>query len=181
MNRSANRLRGAIKQNSIELIEATQNDKALLEECVNDLSYITEFTGWNEFSEDEAQDLLDHKELPQNGSKENDRVYIIKKEGIPVGYCKLYEGAMNDPNKVFLGYMGIMREYQKRGIGREVYRVLEEEIKNSKYTTIRLNVGTRNIEAFAFWIRNGYRKIVSVVKYDNGFMDINLEKEITYL
>ncbi len=77
MNRSANRLRGAIKQNSIELIEATQNDKALLEECVNDLSYITEFTGWNEFSEDEAQDLLDHKELPQNGSKENDR-YIYK-------------------------------------------------------------------------------------------------------
>ena len=75
--------------------------------------------------------------------------------------------------------MGIMKKYQKKGIGKEVYRLLEEEIKNNGYKTIRLNVGTKNIEAFAFWIRNGYRNIISVIKYENGFMDINLEKAMT--
>ena len=172
-------LHAKIKNNGIELIEATQKDKSILKECIKNLSYIAEYTGWYESSEDEAQDLLDHKELPKNGIKENDRVFIIKNNGEHVGYCKLYEGAMNDPYKVFLGYLGIKKEYQKKGIGREVYKVLEEEIRNIGYKTIRLNVGTRNIEAFAFWITNGYRNIVSVIKYKNGFMDINLEKEIT--
>ena len=179
MNQIVKPLHTAIKQKAIELIEATQNDKSVLEQCIKDLSYIVEYTGWDDYSEDEAQDVLDHKELPVNGSKENDRVYIIRKDGVYVGYCKLYEGAMNDPYKVFLGYMGIMRKYQKKGIGKEVYRVLEEEIKSNGYKTIRLNVGTRNIEALAFWIRNGYRSIVSVIKYENGYMDINLEKRLT--
>jgi len=179
MHQRVKPLHSAFKQNDIELIEATQEDKPFLEESINNLSYIAEYTGWYESSEDEAQDLLDHKELPKNGVKENDRVFIIKKNGDYVGYCKLYEGAMNDPYKVFLGYMGIMKNYQKKGIGREVYRVLEEEIKSSGYNVIRLNVGTRNIEALAFWIRNGYRNIVSEIKYENGFMDINLEKAIT--
>jgi ribosomal protein S18 acetylase RimI-like enzyme len=172
-------LHAAMKEGGIELIEATQKDKSLLEKCIKDLAYIAEYTGWYESSEDEAQDLIDHKELPKNGIKENDRVYIIKKDGEYVGYCKLYEGAMNDLYKVFLGYMGIMKKYQKKGIGKEVYRIIEEEIKNSGYKTIRLNVGTRNIEALAFWIRNGYRNIVSVIKYENGYMDINLEKAMT--
>jgi len=172
-------LHTAIKKGGIELIEATQKDKSIIEECIKDLAYIAEYTGWYESSEDEAQDLIDHKELPKNGIKENDRVYIIKNDGDYVGYCKLYEGAMNDPYKVFLGYMGIMKKNQKKSIGKEVYRILEEEIKDSGYKTIRLNVGTRNIEALAFWIRNGYRNIVSVIKYENGFMDINLEKAIT--
>ncbi|HEY9054251.1 MAG TPA: GNAT family N-acetyltransferase [Rectinemataceae bacterium] len=168
-----------IKKDQIEFIEATDNDKPFLETCIKDLQYIIEYTGWEESSEDEAKDLLDHVDLPKNGKKENDRLYIIKKEGLCLGYCKFYEGAMNDPFKIFLGYMGILKEYQKKGMGKEAYTVLEEEIKNNGYTVIRLNVGTRNIEALSFWIRNGYREIVSLIKYKNGYMDINLEKRLT--
>jgi ribosomal protein S18 acetylase RimI-like enzyme len=72
-----------------------------------------------------------------------------------------------------------MKEYQQEGNGTKAYAMLEEEIKKCRYKSIRLNVGTKNIPAMIFWIKNGYTKIVRYYPYENGFLDINLEKEIT--
>ena len=160
------------------LYEATQSDKQSLEACLRDFEYLYDFTGWKDDIVDEAQTLLDHKDLPKNGIKENDRVYIIQKNNVTIGYTKFYEGAFS-PDKIFLGFFGIMKEYQQEGNGTKAYAMLEEEIKKCRYKSIRLNVGTKNIPAMIFWIKNGYTKIVRYYPYKNGFLDINLEKEIT--
>ena len=171
-------LRKRIVNGEFTLYEATQSDKRSLEACLRDLEYLSDFTGWNDVIVDEAQTLLDHKDLPKNGIKENDRVYIIQRNNITIGYTKFYEGAFS-PDKIFLGFFGITKEYQREGNGAKAYAILEEEIKNCGYKSIRLNVGTKNIPAMIFWIKNGYTKIVRYYLYENGFLDINLEKEIT--
>ena len=170
--------RNRIVNGEFALYEATQGDKQFLEACIKDLEYLSDFTGWKDVIVDEAQTLLDHKDLPKNGIKENDRVYIIQKNNIPIGYTKFYEGAFS-LDKIFLGFFGIMKEYQREGNGAKAYTILEEEIKNCGYKCIRLNVGTKNIPAMIFWIKNGYTNIVRYYPYENGFLDINLEKEIT--
>jgi len=170
--------RKEICKEDITLHEATQSDKYFLEECLKDFVYLSDLTGWKDVIVDEAQELLDHKDLPKNGIKENDRVYVIQKDKINIGYTKFYEGAFN-PDKIFLGFFGILKKYQMERNGAKAYKILEEEIKNCGYKSIRLNVGTKNIPAMIFWIKNGYTKIVKYYPYDNGFLDINLEKELT--
>lgn len=159
------------------LREATRRDHAELERCLESVDYMRELTGWDQASEDEASDELNHLELPPGGVPERDRIYLVWSDDRCLGYTKFYEGWPVDTT-AFLGCLAIKTEYQRQGWGALVLGVVEAELGAKGYRTIRINVGTRNVPAMKFWMERGFSRIVGHSLAAPGFLDVNLEKPI---
>jgi GNAT superfamily N-acetyltransferase len=166
-----------LNSDDLTLIEATQADKVELAAILQQVDYIREYTGFTETCADSAQDHLDHKDLPKDWIKANARLYLIKLRDKTIGYVDFYEGA-NAADKIWIGFLGIVPAYQKQGIGKRVHDLLEEEFRANGFKRIRINVGSKNIDSLSFSIDMGFKTIAAKFRYDNGFLDLNLEKEI---
>lgn len=156
--------------------EASLADRERLQICLEDFQYINEFTGYNKIAENEAELVLAHEGLSEKAIKENDRIYLVEENNEILAYCKFYEGAFNKP-QIFIGSFSVLRKYQGIGKGSEILSIFEKEFIRCKYESIRINVGSKNIKALQFWIKNGFKEIIGY-SVANDFLDLQLIKKL---
>lgn len=97
-------------------------------------------------------------ELLDNDEK---MAYIAKYEGKVVG---LIIGIIESnsrlelPNEIgYIGLLTVLKEYRRKGIGKELVDKLKEWFKEKKITEIELFTTINNEESRRFWDKNGYK------------------------
>jgi ribosomal protein S18 acetylase RimI-like enzyme len=83
------------------------------------------------------------------------RAILFEQEGTVVGYA-LYIGQTDPAGGIYLRQLYVEREYRRQGLGREMMRILREEIWR-KGERITLSVLSGNESAIAFYRALGFR------------------------
>ncbi|MCL2410577.1 MAG: GNAT family N-acetyltransferase [Treponema sp.] len=147
-----------------------------LQELLDSVSYITEFSGYTECKS--AEETITNPDLPENGKKENVRLECIYNEfNEMVNFCEYYI----DNDTIFLGCFHIKQNEQKKGLGKFILNMYEKKWKmEQKYNRVILNVDIKNWVAIRFWYNNGYNRIIKWVgdkEYSNiTYAMLRLEK-----
>ena len=151
-----------------------------LQELIDSITYISEYSGQTENRT--AEENILEPEFPENGIKENVKLECVYDEtNEMVNYCQYYKNYENN-NTIFLGSFFIKRNKQKKGLGKKIIKMYEEQWKQEGYTKIILQVDIKNWVGIRFWLRNGYNKIIKWIgdlEYsDKTYAMIRLEKII---
>ncbi len=56
----------------------------------------------------------------------------------------------------FISIIGIIEKYQKRGLGKRLFQILIEDMKNLNVSKIRLEVHNKNVKANTFYTKLGF-------------------------
>jgi ribosomal protein S18 acetylase RimI-like enzyme len=114
------------------------------------------------------------KEWKEEFNKSNAKIYLVTKDGVVVGdtsYEKKNDGL------IYLSGLAIDPNFQKQGIGKEVMRLIMEELKNEK--KVVLVVHPENSAAIKIYLSFGF-----VIKnwkdnyYGDGQPRIELVREL---
>jgi GNAT superfamily N-acetyltransferase len=91
------------------------------------------------------------------------QVWIIKKDKETIGVCGVY--SMDYETKtLWLGWLGILKEYRNKGLGKEVMSFLYSESK--KLGAKRLNSYVdKHGKPLSFYYREGFERIGNVKEY----------------
>jgi len=104
-----------------------------------------------------------HSEEVLTGQISRGQSYFLIKEGDkPVGYCSFSE---KEVGHFFLHKFYLLENRHRRGIGRESFRLLLEEMKGAQEITLQVN--RRNIKAINFYFRLGF-SIQTAEDFDIG-------------
>jgi ribosomal protein S18 acetylase RimI-like enzyme len=118
--------------------------------------------------------LVTEKEWKEEFNKSNAKIYLVTKDGVVVGdtsYEKKNDGL------IYLSGLAIDPNFQKQGIGKEVMRLIMEELKNEK--KVVLVVHPENSAAIKIYLSFGF-----VIKnwkdnyYGDGQPRIELVREL---
>ena len=132
---------------------------------------------------DQTTELLNHLQLPEKGYKEFDRVDLIfeKTSDELIGVLQYYQGHP-DKNTLWLGYLCISKDFQRKKYGTNLVTWISDEAKSRDYKKIMINVDVKNWPALKFWFKNGFNKITKVfgddVLADDKFLNMHLERDL---
>ncbi|MFT4417087.1 GNAT family N-acetyltransferase [Fredinandcohnia humi] len=112
----------------------------------NYISTGTQYLRDEDIAKDHAEDLHIQKER-----------YLTKKNDEYVG---ILEYTMENPNDQmpWLGLLVVNQNSQNKGIGREIYRIYEEEMRKRNVNEIRLGCMAENLIGLSFWEKQGFNK-----------------------
>ncbi|MCI0711800.1 MAG: GNAT family N-acetyltransferase [Chloroflexi bacterium] len=96
------------------------------------------------------------------------RVAIDSKGNI-LGSCML---GIRD-NRGWIGVMGVVPEYRRKGIGRVILKSLIENAQQLSLKYLTLEVITQNVGAFDLYQTMGFEKLRTLVIFDRGVMDVS--------
>lgn len=89
------------------------------------------------------------------------------------------QGWQGDAAAAFLSLLMIGKYHRGKGLGAEVVRVVEEEIrKDGKVKVIKSGVQVNNPRAVSFWQRQGYQIVGGPEPMDDGTTVYHLEKQV---
>ncbi|WP_379134317.1 GNAT family N-acetyltransferase [Paenibacillus sp. sgz500958] len=95
-------------------------------------------------------------------------------EGSLVGYLSLRGGTVRRNRHCGYIVMGIIQEYQGLGIGKELFREMNEWARAHHITRVELTVMTHNTRALALYTKNGFTiegTKVKSLKVDGQYVD----------
>jgi len=110
-------------------------------------------------------------------------ITIIDSKLVGMGKIKYYE---NLPNIPVLSKLGVLKNYQNRGVAKELVKARENWAQKQGAEKVRLYVFSDNIHALDYAKKNGY-KVLEALKEtlqksdDSTKKVIILEKDIAYL
>lgn len=94
--------------------------------------------------------------------------WIIEVDGIFVGISGIYSFAI-DPQSAWLGWFGILPEFQRRGFGSLAIQMFESEARKRGFKYVRLYTGrNHNDIAKSFYKHNGYKEEYYECPEDTG-------------
>lgn len=97
-------------------------------------------------------------------------------EGVPSGIGALRE---LEPGVAEIKRMYVVERSRRRGLGTAVLRALENQGRQLGYTTVRLETGTQQPEAMAFYERMGYTRIDCYERWSGYPLSVCFEKTLT--
>ena len=83
-----------------------------------------------------------------------------------------------DPDVAEVKRMYVGEAFRRRGLGRVVLEALEEAARRLGYRTVRLETGTFQPEAIAFYEANGYRRIDCYDQWSGYRLSVCYEKSL---
>lgn len=92
----------------------------------------------------------------------------IDSEGNLLGSCML---GIRD-NHGWIGVMGVVPEYRRKGIGRVILKALIENAQKLGLEFLTLEVITQNVGAYDLYQAMSFEKIRTLVIFDRGVMDV---------
>ena len=87
-------------------------------------------------------------------------------------------GFKNDGQTAFISHVAVHPSWQKKGVGSKLCIELEKRAKALEYTTMVAETFPFSQDAFAFYLKNGYHKIMSLASSDKNGLD-RWEKTLT--
>jgi len=119
------------------------------------------------YSPDDEQAVIDlwcrcNLVIPQNNPKlDIERKLSINPELFLVGLIdsKIVATVMGgyEGHRGWVNYLGVTPEHRKKGLGRQIMKVLEEKLKTTGCPKINLQVRNDNLEALMFYEKLGYK------------------------
>jgi ribosomal protein S18 acetylase RimI-like enzyme len=119
------------------------------------------------YSPDDEQAVIDlwcrcNLVRPQNNPKlDIERKLSINPELFLVGLIdsKIVATVMGgyEGHRGWVNYLGVTPEHRKKGLGRQIMKVLEEKLKTTGCPKINLQVRNDNLEALMFYEKLGYK------------------------
>lgn len=159
-----------LKGNKEEIAEVQR----VLEEAPN---YCLNVSG-KPASPDDGKELF--AAIPPGRSFDDKFIFGIYLDNEIIGCIALLRG-FPDESTVMLGLLLLSEKYQKKGLGKQAHKKLEEIIKDwGDFEKIRIGVLVSNQEILTFWQKMGYKE-VSRKPYKHGDIEtklITLDKPI---
>lgn len=83
--------------------------------------------------------------------------------------------AFSEPTVAYLGLLLLAEVFQRRGLGSQAYRLVEEVIRGwSGIDTVRMGILDTNRTAIPFWPKMGFHAEGEPVPYSDGPMETRL-------
>jgi putative acetyltransferase len=86
-----------------------------------------------------------------------------------------------EPGVAEVKRMYVAESFRRRGVATMLLRALEDEARRLGYRTVRLETGSRQPEAIAFYQANGYRRIECYAQWTGYALSVCYEKSLTDL
>lgn len=119
--------------------------------------------------EESIQEWFSEDELPLGCTSEHQFVFSILLNDELVGVVHIL-AACRDPEQATIGLLLLSELHQGQGLGRAVFDMLEQRMKEWSMTSCRIGVVANNIGALAFWRSVGFVQIGELAPMD-GFLD----------
>lgn len=133
--------------------------------------------------EEIASILLRHEGLPPGGNPSREQTFLIidKASQVTSGLLSIYCGYPTEET-LYIGSLFFLRDWQRRGLGREVIEDLERRASEKGYRAARVAVGLKNWSALRFWVALDYNRITQITGHrecsGTTFADIELMKNL---
>jgi len=103
----------------------------------------------------------------QQQEKEAYEYFIIKYEKNDVGYLSVKKN--NDD--LFLSKIYLLKEFRRKGIGKDTFKFIEEKAKNYQCKSISLTVNKNNVNTIKTYEKIGFKNVEAIVMdIGNGFV-----------
>jgi RimJ/RimL family protein N-acetyltransferase len=89
-------------------------------------------------------------------NSDNSNIFVVEEDSQLVGHLSVNGGNTNRIRHRAYIVIGIMKEYTNNGIGKELFRSLEEWRFTTKITRLELTVMTNNEQAIKLYKREGF-------------------------
>ena len=90
-------------------------------------------------------------------SEDSTVIFIAKQETLPIGMIKVgYYEKKNSPNIPYISSMGVLKEFQKIGVGKKLINACEKWARKNNSQKIRLYVLTSQTRATNFYTKQGF-------------------------
>lgn len=100
-----------------------------------------------------------------NMNIENLEYWVYVHHDIVVGFIGLYREINDAPNKVWLGWFGVDKQYRNRKIGSELLEFVIEKAKQKKYTELHLYTSNQYKNATSLYQKSGFIQYSSKKNY----------------
>ncbi|MFC1600938.1 GNAT family N-acetyltransferase [Candidatus Sumerlaeota bacterium] len=130
-----------------------------------------------------ASILLRHESLPPDGNPSQEQTSLIadKASNQTIGLLSFYRGYPTSKT-LYIGSLFFRRDWQGRGLGREVTEELERRALQEGYEVAKVAVGLKNWPALRFWIALGFNRIAGITgdkeSAEATYADIELTKNL---
>lgn len=163
----------------IELLDCSEEDRNQLVRVYMSCDYMEEWTGTKHEPEfiDKA---LSGGNLPPDGSPEFYRLKAIidRETKEVVGFTEYYIG-YPDNRTLWIGFLCIHKDSQRKGYGREFLNLIEGFSKAAGFERIGIGVYLKNWPALRFWIKNGFNQINGI--YGDEIYSSNTHSKIALI
>ncbi|QNL48760.1 GNAT family N-acetyltransferase [Olivibacter sp. SDN3] len=138
---------------------------------------------------DYLEDIFSEKRIHDSILKAKSIYWIAFYDSIPVGYAKVKLDFTSQliipPNTCYLDKIYVVKKFISKEIGKELHKILMQEIIALKYQRIWLSVLKENQKAINFYHKKGYQIIsqysqnIGSQKFDFFVMALNLDEKAT--
>ena len=134
--------------------------------------------------EELASMLLRHKNLPPDGNASQASTFLIveKTSNSEIGLLDVYCGYPTN-RTLYIGSLFFRRDWQRRGLGKEIIERLEHHAVQDGYNEARVLVGLKNWPALRFWHALGFSRITGFSgdpnHTDTAYANVELIKTLT--
>lgn len=142
--------------------DATEEDLPELRKAYEECSYIEDWIGNHDESEDPMLREFLGESLPPEGKKELQRLQTIldSSSGAIIGYFAFYHG-YPDSETFWIGCLAIRPAFQRQKFGKEVIASLIENVKSlGNFSRVGIGVGVGNDPAMKFWESCGFTDLI---------------------
>ena len=138
---------------------------------------------------DYLEDIFSEKRIHDSILKAESIYWIAFYDSIPVGYAKVKLDftiqLIIPPKTCYLGKIYVVKKFISKEIGKELHKILMQEIIALKYQRIWLSVLKENQKAINFYHKKGYQIIsqysqnIGSQEFDFFVMALNLDEKAT--
>jgi len=93
-------------------------------------------------------------------------VFFASLDNTDIGIAAFYVNS--DTRIAYITIIGVLPEYQRRGIGKELLDLVVDKAQENNMEYIKLEVDTVNISAIEFYRKNGFTPSISFEKNNNN-------------
>lgn len=165
------------------LLESRERDLPALASILAENLPALQSQGPGDWPEALASRMLRHENLPPGGDPSHEHTFLIadRSSNTTIGLLSIYGGYPSD-TAFYIGSLFFRRDWQKRGLGREVVEDLERRAMENGYRKAYVAVGLKNWPALRFWVAMGFRCITRIAgcdeHSDTTYADIELTKTL---
>ena len=107
--------------------------------------------------------------LPLFCTLDQSHFFCITLDGALIGFAHVLAGC-RDPDQAMISLLLLSERYQRRGLGRAAYGVLEKRMREWGMTSCRVAVVANNTSGLSFWAAIGFSRICETLPME-GFLD----------
>ncbi|MFD2442481.1 GNAT family N-acetyltransferase [Bacillus sp. CGMCC 1.16607] len=171
------------ESNRMWIRDVTLDEADVLQELCEKSDYLRKWEGNEEIDPEHIKKTILEGDLPPNGVRGNFKIqsFHLKSTNELVGYITYYFGYPTE-EIVWINFLFIDPIYQGKGYSKEIINRLEELLRETTFSKIRLLVKLKNWPAIRFWTSLQFTKIIGYygdkILSDETFAGLVIEKEL---